>query len=64
MTRLQTTHPITYLRYEEVIKKILLGLDTSTTTGIDQIPARFLKDSGSSEVMPLLLRNFQKSYKE
>ena len=40
---------------EEDIKKILLGLDTSKTAGMDQIPAKFLQDS--AEVLALPLRN-------
>ena len=40
---------------EEVIKKILLGLDTSKAAGMDEIPAKFLKDG--TEVLALILRN-------
>ena len=29
---------------EEDVKKILLSLDTSKATGMDQIPAKFLRD--------------------
>ena len=32
---------------EEVIKRILLGLDTSNDAGIDQIPAKFLLKHGA-----------------
>ena len=40
---------------EEDVKKILLSLDTSKATVIDQIPAKFLRDG--PEVMPLPLGN-------
>ena len=40
---------------EEVIKKILLSLDTSKATQVDQILAKFLRDS--AEVLALPLRN-------
>ena len=40
---------------EEVIKKILLILDTSKAAGMDQIPAKFLRDG--AEVLALRLRN-------
>ena len=41
--------------FEEGIKKILLSLDTSKAAGMDQIPAKFLRDS--TEVLALPLRN-------
>ena len=41
--------------FEEFNKKILLGLDTSEAAGIDQIPAKFLKDGAG--VLSLPLRN-------
>ena len=37
---------------EEDVKKILLNLDTSKATGMDQIPAKFLRDG--AEVLALL----------
>ena len=40
---------------EEVIKKILLSLDTSKAAGMNQISAKFLWDS--AEVLALPLRN-------
>ena len=40
---------------EEVIKKILLSLDTSKATRVDQILAKFLRDG--AEVLALPLRN-------
>ena len=40
---------------EEGIKKILLSIDTSKAAGMDQIPAKFLRDS--AEVLALPLRN-------
>ena len=40
---------------EEVIKKILLSLDTSKAAGMDQIPSKFLSDS--AEMLALPLRN-------
>ena len=40
---------------EEDVKKILLSLDTSKATGMDQIPAKFLRDS--AEVLALPFRN-------
>ena len=41
--------------FEEGIKKILLSLDTSKAAGMDQIPAKFLRDG--AEVLALPLRN-------
>ena len=38
---------------KEDIKKILLSLDTSKATGIDQIPAKFLKDAAAVLAIPL-----------
>ena len=40
---------------EEDVKKILLSLDTSKAAGMDQIPAKLLRDS--AEVLALSLRN-------
>ena len=40
---------------EEGIKKILLSLDTSKAAGMDQIPAKFLREG--AEVLALPLRN-------
>ena len=40
---------------EENVKKILRNLDTSKATGMDQIPAKFLRDG--AEVLALLLGN-------
>ena len=40
---------------EEIVKKILLSLDTSKIAGMDQIPAKFLRDG--AEVLVLPLRN-------
>ena len=40
---------------EEVIKKILLSLDSSKAAEMDQIPAKFLRDR--AEVLALPLRN-------
>ena len=40
---------------EESIKKILLNLNTSKATGMDQIPSKFLRDG--AEVLALPLRN-------
>ena len=40
---------------EQVIKKSLLSLDTSKAAGMDQIPAKFLRDG--AEVLALLLGN-------
>ena len=40
---------------EAVIKKILLGLDTSKEAGIDQISAKFVNNG--AEVSALLLKN-------
>ena len=40
---------------EEIIKKILLSLDTNKATGMGQIPAKFLSDG--AEVLALPLRN-------
>ena len=40
---------------EEVIKKILLSLDTSKVTGMDQIPAKFLRDG--AKVLALSFKN-------
>ena len=40
---------------EERIKKILLSLDTSKVAGMDQIPAKFLRDG--AQVLALPLRN-------
>ena len=40
---------------EEHVKKILLSLDTSKVAGMDQIPAKFLRDG--AEVLLLPLRN-------
>ena len=45
--------------YEEVIKNILLNLDTSNATGMDQIPATFLRDS--AEVLAPPFRNIMNS---
>ena len=41
--------------FEADIKKILLSLDTSKSAGMDQLPAKFLRDD--SEVLALPLRN-------
>ena len=38
---------------KEVIKKILLSLDTSKATGMDQIPSKFLRDGAELLVLPL-----------
>ena len=40
---------------EEVIKKILLSLDSSKATRMDQIPAKFMRDG--AKVLALPLRN-------
>ena len=40
---------------EEDIKKILISLDTSKVTGMDQIPAKFLRDG--AELLTFPLRN-------
>ena len=40
---------------EEVIKKILLSIDTSKAADMDQIPAKFLRDV--AKVLALPLRN-------
>ena len=40
---------------EEVIRKILLSLDTSKAAGMDQIPAKFLRDG--AEILAFPLRN-------
>ena len=40
---------------KEVTKKILLSLDVSKAAGMDQIPAKFLRDG--VKVLALLLRN-------
>ena len=40
---------------EEVIKKVLLSLDASKATAMDQIPAKFLREG--AEVLALPLRN-------
>ena len=44
-----------FKRTEEVIKKILLSIDTSKAAEMDQIPAKFLRDV--AEVLALPLRN-------
>ena len=38
---------------EEHVKKILLSLDTSKATGMDQIPAKFLRDGAEVLALPL-----------
>ena len=38
---------------EEVIKKISLSLDTSEATGMDQIPAKLLRDGAEVLALPL-----------
>ena len=38
---------------EEDVKKILLNLDTSKATGMDQIPAKFLRDGAEVLAFPL-----------
>ena len=38
---------------EEDVKKILISLDTSTTTGMNQIPAKFLRDGAEVLALPL-----------
>ena len=38
---------------EEVIKKILLRLDTSKAARIDHIPAKFLRDGAEALTLPL-----------
>ena len=38
---------------EEDVKKILLNLDTSKATGMDQIPAKFLRDGAEVVAFPL-----------
>ena len=38
---------------EEDVKKILLSLDTSKATGMDQIPAKFLRDGAEILALPL-----------
>ena len=43
---------------EEAFKKILLSLDASKIAGMDQIPAKFLRDG--AEVLALPLRNNKK----
>ena len=40
---------------KKILKKILLSLDTSKAAGMDQIPAKFLRDG--AEVLALPLRN-------
>ena len=42
---------------KEITKNILLKLDTSKAAGIDQIPAKFLRDG--AEVLALPLRNIK-----
>ena len=39
--------------FEEGIKKILLSLDTSKAAGMDQIPAKFLRDNAEVLALPL-----------
>ena len=39
--------------YEEVIKKILPSLDTGKAAGLDQIPAKFLRDNAKILALPL-----------
>ena len=55
--RLHATYPMTLNchTYLKMIKKILLSLDTSKATGMDQIPAKFLRDG--AQVLALPLRN-------
>ena len=49
--------------FEEVIKRILLGLDTNNDAGIDQIPAKFrLKDG--AEVLVFFSRDILERYNE
>ena len=43
----------TYLK--RLLKKILISIDTSKAAGMDQIPAKFLRDE--AEVLALPLRN-------
>ena len=38
---------------EKVIKKILLSLDISKAAGIDQVPAKFLRDGAKALALPL-----------
>lgn len=38
---------------EVVVKKISLGLDTSTATGTDESPAKFLKEGTEVLALPL-----------
>ena len=38
---------------EEDVKKILISLDTSTTAGMNQIPAKFLRDGAEVLALPL-----------
>ena len=38
---------------EEDVKKIVLSLDTSEAPGIDQIPAKFLRDGAEVLALPL-----------
>ena len=38
---------------EEHVKKILLSLDTSKATGMDQIPSEFLRDGAELLALPL-----------
>ena len=42
---------------EEDVKKTLLSLDTGKATGIDQIPAKFLRDSAEVLALPLGIIN-------
>ena len=61
--RLHATYPITELSNvsEEVIKQILLSLDTSRGPGMYQIPLKFLREG--EEVSALPLRNINLSIK-
>ena len=43
---------------DKVIKKILLSLDTSKAAGMDQTPAKLLRDG--AEILALSLRNMIK----
>ena len=54
-TSCNVSNDFEFSNVSEDVKKILLSLDTSKAAGIDQIPAKFLRDG--AEVLALPLRN-------